>query len=243
MAATEPKGHGQHAGLWVFPDVSVMSREVTEKTKSSPRPLTMALVVTGILFILGIVGFVARAADDGFNDISAWGYYLSVFSMVFMVTSGAPLAAVAFRFTKSHWRRPLSRVSELFAIAGILNILLFIPLMLLLPPIGNPDAVGGLIEGELAVRRTIWFEAPIGSPHAWDLVGVAGLVVTALFILWLSEMPDMAESRHTATGFRRTLYSKLSGNWYGTKKQWNAQKAGLASVSYTHLTLPTILLV
>ena len=175
MAATEPKGHGQHAGLWVFPDVSVMSRDVTEKTKSSPRPLTMALVVTGILFVLGIVGFVA---------------------------SGAPLAAVAFRFTKSHWRRPLSRVSELFAIAGILNILLFIPLMFLLPSIGNPDAVGGLIEGELAVRRTIWFEAPIGSPHAWDLVGVAGLVVTALFILWLSAMPDMAESRHTATGFR-----------------------------------------
>jgi len=54
------------------------------------------------------------------------------------------------------------------------------------------------------------------------------LVVTSLFILWLSAMPDMAESRHTATGFKRTLYNKLSGNWYGTKKQWNAQKAGLA---------------
>ncbi len=86
MAATEPKGHGQHAGMWVFPDVSVMSREVGEKTRSSPRPLTMALVVAGVLFILGIVGFVARAAGDGFGDINAWGYYLSVFSMVFMVT-------------------------------------------------------------------------------------------------------------------------------------------------------------
>ena len=228
MAATEPKGHGQHAGLWVFPDVSVMSRDVAEKARSIPRPLSMALVVTGILFILGIVGFVARALDNGFSDISAWGYYLSVFSMVFMVTSGAPLAAVAFRFTKSHWRRPLSRVSELFAIVGILNFLMFIPLMFMLPSIGNPDAVGGVIEGGLAVRKTIWFEGPIGAPHAWNVVGVGGLVVTSLFILWLSAMPDMAESRHTATGFKRALYNKLSGNWYGTKRQWNAQKAGLA---------------
>ncbi|SUZ50957.1 uncharacterized protein METZ01_LOCUS3811 [marine metagenome] len=227
MAATEPKGHGQHAGMWVFPDVTVMSREVAEKTKSSPQPFTMALVATGILFILGIIGFIVRAADDGFDEIGPWGYYMAVFSMVFMVTGGAPLVAVAFRFTKSHWRRPLSRVSELFAIVGILNLLMFIPLMFLLPAIENPE---GVVEGELFVRRTIWFEGPIGAPHAWDLVGVAGLVVTSLFILWLSAMPDMAECRHTATGFRRWFYSKLSGNWYGTKRQWNAQKAGLALV-------------
>ena len=182
MAATEPKGHGQHAGLWVFPDVTAMSRDVSEKTRSTPRPMLMALVATGILFILGIVGFVARAVGDGFDDISAWGYYLAVFSMVFMVTSGAPLAAVAFRFTKSHWRRPLSRVSELFAIVGILNFLMFIPLMFMLPSIGNPEAVGGVIEGGLAVRKTIWFEGPIGAPHAWYVVGVGGEVVTAEFI-------------------------------------------------------------
>jgi hypothetical protein len=228
MAATEPKGHGQHAGMWVFPDVTVMSREVAEKTKSSPQVFKMALVATGILFIIGIVGFIARAADDGFDDVSAWGYYLSVFSTVFMVTGAAPLVSVAFRLTKSHWRRPLSRVAELFAIVGILNLLMFIPLMFLLPSIGNPDAIDGIIEGELAVRRTIWFEAPIGAPHAWNLAGIAGIVVTSMFILWLSAMPDMAECRHTATGFRRWLYSKLSGNWYGTKRQWNAQKAGLA---------------
>ena len=225
MAATEPKGHGQHAGMWVFPDGTVMSREVAEKTKSSPKPFTIALVAAGILIILGIVGFIARAVGDGFGEIGPWGYYMAVFSMVFMVTGAAPLVSVAFRFTKSHWRRPLSRVSELFAIVGILNLLMFIPLMFLLPSIGNPEAAVG---GELAVRRTIWFEGPIGAPHAWDLVGVIGIVVTSMFILWLSALPDMAECRHTATGFRRWLYSKLSGNWYGTKRQWNAQKAGLA---------------
>ncbi|GIT42482.1 MAG: hypothetical protein Ct9H300mP11_04180 [Chloroflexota bacterium] len=73
MAATEPKGHGQHAGLWVFPDVTAMSRDVSEKTRSTPRPMLMALVATGILFILGIVGFVARAVGDGFRRYKCMG--------------------------------------------------------------------------------------------------------------------------------------------------------------------------
>jgi molybdopterin-containing oxidoreductase family membrane subunit len=52
--------------------------------------------------------------------------------------------------------------------------------------------------------------------------------LTGLFILWLSATPDMAEARLTATGFRRKLYGLLAGHWYGAKRQWNTQKAGLA---------------
>ena len=84
MAATKPKGHGQHADMWVFPDASVMTADMGEKTNAMPRPFIMGLAVTGILFILGIVGFVARAADDGFGEIGPWGYYMAIFSMVFM---------------------------------------------------------------------------------------------------------------------------------------------------------------
>jgi hypothetical protein len=211
MAATEAKGHGQ--------------QDVSEKSKTTSSAFKMALVVTGILFVLAIIGFVVRAADDGFDEIGPWGYYNAVFSMIFMVTSGAPLAACAFRFTKSHWRRPLSRVAELFSIVGILNLLMFIPMMIFLPSLDNP---AGVVEGQMELRRSIWFEGPIGAPLAWDFVGVAFLVITAMAILWTSAVADMAESRSTATGFKGWLYRRLSGGWYGTKRQWNVQKAGLA---------------
>ncbi|HAA94698.1 MAG TPA: hypothetical protein DCE26_03305 [Dehalococcoidia bacterium] len=212
--------------MWVFPDVSAMSQDISAKTLARPKPFTIALTITGILLVLGVIGFVARAAGDGFDSIGPWGYYMATFSMIFMVTSAAPLAAVAFRFTKSHWRRPLSRVSELFSIIGILNVLMFIPLMIAFPPLDNPSAVVDVHHMEL--RRSIWFEAPIGAPHAWNVLGVLGLAVTSMAILWISAMPDMAESRATATGFRGWVYRTLSGSWYGTKRQWNAQKAGLA---------------
>ena len=225
MAVIEPKGHGQHAGMWVFPDATVMSRDVAEKMRATPQPFAIALAVSGILFIIGIIGFVARAADDGFGEIAPWGYYMAIFSMIFMVTSGAPLVAVAFRFTKSHWRRPLTRVAELFSVVGILNLLMFIPMMFLLPSLDNP---AGVVEGQMELRRTIWFEGPIGAPHGWDFLGVASLTITSMAILWVSLMPDMAESRATATGFKGWLYNRLAGHWYGTKRQWNTQKAGLA---------------
>ena len=218
---------GHYPGMWIFPNPRVITRDIAGKAASMPRGFTLALLASGILLVLGVVGFVARAAADGFDDRAPWGYYMASFSFVFMVTSAAPVAAVAFRFTKSHWRRPLSRVSELFAVVGILNIIMFIPMMLILPPIANPNAGHGNGH-DLDIRRTIWFEGPVGAPHAWDLAGVIALAVTALFILWLSAVPDMAEARLTARGFRGWLYRRLSGHWYGAKKQWQAQKAGLA---------------
>ena len=212
--------------MWVFPNPRVMTRDMAEKVSAWPRPMTIGMVLAFALLALGVVGFVARAAGDGFDDRAPWGYYMATFSYIFMITSSAPVAAVAFRFTKSHWRRPLSRVAELFAVVGIFNIIMFIPMMLVLPPIANPEAVHS--GHELEIRRTIWFEGPIGAPHAWDLAGIVGLAVASLAILWLSAVPDMAEARKTATGLRGWLYRTLAGHWYGTKRQWNAQKAGLA---------------
>lgn len=216
-------GHN-HAGMWVFPRAEEMTREVASKTFAVPQKLAFGLVLSGVLLVLGLIGFIARSVDDGFGDHGPWGYYAAIFSFLFMITGAAPLAAVAFRFTKSHWRRPLSRISELFSVVSIFTVLMFIPLMLVLPSIKNP----GSGEDQLEIRRTIWFEAPIGSPHVWDVLGVVFLALTGLFILWLSATPDMAEARQTATGFRRKLYGLLAGHWYGTKRQWNTQKAGLA---------------
>ena len=217
--------NGHHpAGMWVFPRPEETTRDMAAKTTAWPGPFKLAVAGAGLLFALGIIGFLARAAGDGFADYTPWGYYATGFFFVFMISSGAPLAAVTFRFTKSHWRRPLTRVSELFAVVGVVNVVLFIPLMFMYPAFWNPE----LTEHTLDLRRTIWFQVPIGAPHWWNMLGVSFLGVTSLAILWLTSMPDMAEGRHTATGFRKAVYGLLAGRWYGTKRQWQTQKAGIA---------------
>jgi len=242
MVFMAEQGHN-HAGMWVFPKAEEITRDLAAKTTAMPRLFVMALIGAAVLFGLGIIGFIARAAIDGFDDYTAWGYYATGFFFVFMVTSAAPLAAVAFRFTKSHWRRPLTRVSELFAVVGIVNTILFIPLLLVLPAINN--TVGG--EHTLEIRRTIWFEVPIGAPYWWDMLAVAFLGVSSLGILWLTSMPDLAECRYTSTGWRRGFYRFLAGRWYGAKRQWEIQKAGIAIMGafyfmfliYVHFVLTT----
>ena len=220
-------GEHSQSGMWVFPSPEGITRDVAGKMASMPRAFSLALAAGGILFVLGIIGFLVRAINDGFDSHEPWGYYAAMFSFVFMVTGAAPLAAVAFRFTKSHWRRPLSRVSELFALMGVLSTLLLIPLVVVMPAINNAAfPVPGVEAMEL--RRTIWFEVPIGAPIWWEIVGVLFLAIAGLGILWLSALPDLAECRLTATGFRKKIYDFLAGHWFGTIRQWNTQKAGLA---------------
>ena len=207
MAASE-HNESYHPDMWVFPEVGGMTRNMADKTSAMPRKFALALTAAGALFVLGIIGFAFRAIGDGFDNHEPWGYYAAIFSFIFMVTGAAPLAAVAFRFTKSHWRRPLSRISEMFAFIGLLSTLMLIPLLLVLPSINNPT-YSGIPGEELEIRRTIWFEGPIGAPIWWDLFGVIFLALASLTILWLSALPDLAESRLTATGWRRKLYSLL----------------------------------
>ena len=156
--ASHDQGH--YAGMWVFPNSQQMTSDQAGKLSNPPSGFKTLLYVALLLSVLGVIGFIIRAVSDGFGETTPWAYYAGAFSFVFMVTGAAPLVACAFRFTKSHWRRPLSRISELFALVGILNILLFIPLLMTYPAILNPNVAG---HGELALRRTLWFQVHIGS--------------------------------------------------------------------------------
>ena len=224
--SSHSESHYPH-DMWVFPDAQSTTQDVARKTASTPGILKLGLAIAGVLAILGVVGFVLRMTSDGFSDYGAWGYYAAIFSYIFVITSSAPLVAVAFRLTKSHWRRPISRISELFALVGVVNVILYIPLIYLLPPINNPNFVPGM-HGELQIRKTIWMEVPFGAPHLWDFLGIISLAVLSLIILWVSVVPDLAEARSSANGWRSKLYTLLAGHWYGTKKQWIHQKISLA---------------
>ena len=137
-----------------------------------------------------------------------------MFAFILATAGTAPLAAVAFRWTKNHWRRPLSRASELFALVGVFSVLMFIPLMLILPAI-DLDGNGILEVGQ--DRRTIWFEGPIGAPLWWDMSAMIGLALCGLAILWVSARPDMAALAQRGTGLRVGLWSRLSMGWQGTE--------------------------
>ena len=231
-AAHDAHEHG-HFGpeMWVIPESTGLVSDVAVKQRSTPSLFRVAFLAAAGLTALGVIGFVLKAVTVGFSDHRAWGFYIAAFAFVFTLSASAPLAACAFRFTKSHWRRPLSRIAELFSLVSVVNILLFIPALIALPDIGIMTG-----SGEAMVRRSIWFQE-LANPSGWLLASMVGLAVCSLGILWLAAMPDMAQSRAQMTGFRASLYRTLAGGWYGTKRQWQIQKGGLAIMGALYFML------
>ena len=158
-----------------------LTSDLLGKRRSVGRPFRVAVVVFGVLFVLGIVGFVLRLMD-GVNSTSIWGYHAALFAFILTTAQAAPMVAIATRLAKGHWNRPITRASELFSVVGLFNLILFIPLLWVLP---------SLEDG----RRTLWFfdaadpkysQVPIYSAHIWSTLALIGLVLCGLAILWMS---------------------------------------------------------
>ena len=137
--------------------LSMTPQEITEdvlrRHEGSGRPFWVIAGVLAVLFTLGIVGLV-NLLSGGFEDRNAWGYHAAVFAYIFIVAQSALMVSISLRMVKAHWRRPLARVSEMFAAVGLFNFFLLIPLLWVLP----------VTTG----RRSLWFDFPGNSPHIWD---------------------------------------------------------------------------
>jgi hypothetical protein len=210
-------GYGQQASAAMQMTHQSVNDDLVGRVFTTSNTYKLAVLLFGLVFALGIVGFAIRASG-GFSeaDRANWGYYAATFAFLLATFGSAPLVAVGMRFTKNHWRRPLSRASELFAIVGVLNLLWFIPLLFLFPSLEN--------------RKSIWFEVPIhrDAPIIADFAAIIALVFTGLAILYFSALPDMAAMKYHGTGKRSIFFGPLVRHWRGTPRQWDIQKAALA---------------
>ena len=212
----EGPSHNGHAALSTATEVT---RDLVDRHRQTGTMFRAAVAVCAVLFVLGIVGFVVRLTD-GVADKAVWGYYAALFAFILTTAQAAPLVAIAPRIANAHWRRPISRAAELFTAVGLLNLLLFIPLLWVLP---------SLEDG----RRTLWFydpadpelmQVPVYSPHIWSTLALLGLVAIGLALLWVSALPDLATLRDRSEGRRRRVLEMLAHGWNGSSARWHWQR-------------------
>ncbi len=232
-----PAETGQHHTLDVLTKTHAEIANETFAYSASAGPrFKLALVVLGALFVLGIIGVIVRIAG-GFDDREKWGYYGATFMFLLLAAGAAPIVSVVYRLVRNHFRRSMDRAAQLWAFVGPLLVLMFIPLLLLLPS----------AEG----RHSIWFKSvwrdgwPIGAPHVWDMLAIIGLATLGLTLAWLTSLPDFAliRDRGPKGGAQRFL-ARLAGPWRGTLKQWRVQKAalGVAGALYLMMYVFTVFL-
>ena len=201
-----------------------VTHDLLDRHRSSGGVFRLAVAVCGVLFILGIVGFILRV-QDGVSDRAVWGYYAALFAFILITAQAAPMVAIAPRLAKAQWRRPISRAAELFSVVGLFNLVLFIPMLWVLP---------GLEDG----RRSLWFfgklDVPAHLPHILATLALVMLVLCGLALLWTSSLPDLAAIRDSSSGRRRRVFSRLANGWHGTSAEWNMQyhRVGILSAFY-----------
>jgi len=205
---------------WTSP--AAINDDLVARHESKSKYFKPIILALGVGVILGVVGLILRLVD-GVSDTSKWGYTAAVLAFLLTTASAAPMVAIAPRIAKGHWRRIISRPAEMWSAAGLISLLLFIPMLWVLP---------SLEDG----RRSLWFYHPgevfAYSPHLWMTLSILGLVVLGFVLLWLSALPDFALLRDRASdgSKEKKRYTWLARNWTGATGDWIWQKHRLGIV-------------
>ena len=109
------------------------------------------------------------------RDYVSWGIYISNFVFFVAISLVGSLITAIFRLAKVPWRTPLTRISEMIAIAAITFAALII-----IVDMGRPERLLNLFT-----------HGRIQSPILWDVIVISTYFCISLFLLYVTLIPDI----------------------------------------------------
>ena len=227
MAATQ-SGH-EAAGPPATQDE--LTQELIHEARETGPRMRRAIWILAIIATVGIAAAYLMMLG-GLDDHTRWKYYAVGYFYVFSLVMGIPMAGIGLRFARAQWRRPTSRAAELFALAGPVMVIFFIPIMAAHPG----------LEG----RNSLWMDWRL-APWFPDLIMLVTFVFIGLIFLYVSVLPDLAAIRDHGSGRSRGVAASLAYGWIGTAQQWAMHKSALgilgamyiAAYATTHMVFAT----
>ena len=140
------------------------------------------------------------------RDYTSWGIYISNFVFFVAISLVGSLISSILKLNKNDWSRPLTRVSEIIAVAAIIC-----AAVIIIVDMGRPDRFFYVI-----------MHLRIQSPIIWDVIIISTYLVISLLLLYLSLLPDIALCRDRLTAipkWKKWLYRIMSINWSNHPKQ------------------------
>lgn len=179
-----------------------------------PRPFgpfgklwTIALAVIALVgFIFYIQQIRQGLSITGMRDYSTWGIYISNFVFFVAISLVGSLISAILKLSKVSWQTPLTRISEMIAVAAII-----FAAIIIIVDMGRPDRFLNVI-----------FHARIQSPIIWDVIVISTYLMISVLLLYIPMLPDLAIMRdHSAPlpKWQRKMYSILALNWENKEGQ------------------------
>lgn len=166
------------------------------------------------LFLVILIGIFAYYRQLKFGlivtamrDYTSWGIYISNFVFFVAVSLIGSLVSSILKLTNAKWSTPLTRISEIIAVASIIcaSIIIIIDM-------GRPDRFFNVI-----------LHGRIQSPIIWDVIVIFTYLIISLLLLYIPLIPDIALCRDHITdapGWRKKLYRILSVGWKSRTGQY-----------------------
>ncbi len=175
-----------------------------------------------IIFLFGCYAYYIQLRDGlkvtALRDYASWGLYISNFVFFVAISLVGALISSILRLTNFEWHRPLTRIAEIIAVAGIL----FAGLIIVVD-MGRPERV-----------LYLFTHGRIQSPIMWDVIVVSTYLVTSALFLYLPLIPAIALCRDVLIEkpkWQRKMYKILAMGWDGNEKQWKIMKRSVAILS------------
>ncbi len=166
------------------------------------------------LFLIILIGIFAYYRQLRFGlivtamrDYTSWGIYISNFVFFVAVSLIGSLVSSILRLTNAKWSTPLTRLSEIIAVASIICASIII-----IVDMGRPDRFFNVI-----------IHGRIQSPIIWDVIVIFTYLIISLLLLYLPLIPDIALCRDhlpSASRWRKKLYRILSVGWTSKPGQY-----------------------
>ncbi|WP_291097422.1 MULTISPECIES: NrfD/PsrC family molybdoenzyme membrane anchor subunit [unclassified Flavobacterium] len=139
------------------------------------------------------------------NDYALWGVYISNFVFFVAVSLVGSLVTAILRLSGVTWSTPLTRISEVIAVAAIM-----MGGLTIIIDMGRPDRI-----------YNIFLHGRLQSPIIWDVLVITTYLMISLMLLFYPLLPDFAIlKKHFADQPKLSKwYGKLSLNWTGNKTQ------------------------
>ena len=147
----------------------------------------------------------------GLRQPVMWAIYITNFVFwVGIAHSGTLISAILFLF-RTKWRTAVYRAAETMTIFAVATAGLF--------PLIHLGRVW-FFYWLLPYPNERYLQPDFRSPLVWDAFAVSTyLTISALF--WtMGLIPDIANAREAASGWRKKFYTVLAMGWQGTDRQW-----------------------
>ncbi len=185
------------------------------------------LLWTGILVAFCLIGLFAyyRQLKYGLvvtsmRDYVSWGIYISNFVFFVAISLVGSLITAVFRLANVKWSTPLTRISEMIAVAAII-----FASIIIIVDMGRPERFYNL-----------FLYGRVQSPIMWDVIVIMTYFFISLLLLYYPLLPDikilLRYKEKTGTKLNR-LYSLIGSFWKGTHQQYKLSKRAINALCIT----------